>query len=92
VRSLDPVAEVLSRIDGIISTAGSFDPKTAQRCFTIGAPDALAAIFLGPLVARLAREAPCQCVALLRPKALLASNQIPWSGHPGREASAQCGE
>jgi DNA-binding transcriptional LysR family regulator len=32
--------------------------KTAQRCFTIGAPNALAAIFLGPLVACVAREAP----------------------------------
>jgi DNA-binding transcriptional LysR family regulator len=53
-----PVAEVLRRVEGIVSTAGPFDPKTAQRCFTIGAPDALSAIFLGPLVACLAREAP----------------------------------
>jgi DNA-binding transcriptional LysR family regulator len=40
-----PVAEVLTRVEGIVSTAGPFNPKTAQRCFTIGAPDALAAIF-----------------------------------------------
>jgi DNA-binding transcriptional LysR family regulator len=61
-----PVAEVLRRVEGIVATAGPFDPKTAQRCFTIGAPDALAAIFLGPLVARLAREAPGVDIRLLQ--------------------------
>jgi DNA-binding transcriptional LysR family regulator len=60
-----PVAEVLARVEGIVSTAGPFDPKTARRCFTIGAPDALAAIFLTPLVACLAREAPGIDVRLL---------------------------
>lgn len=50
----------------IVSTAGPFDPKTAQRCFTIGAPDALAAIFLGPFVACLAREAPSIDIRLLQ--------------------------
>ncbi len=61
-----PIAEVLSRIDGIVSTVGPFDPKSAQRCFTIGAPDALSAIFLGPLIAYLAREAPNIDVRLLQ--------------------------
>jgi DNA-binding transcriptional LysR family regulator len=61
-----PVAELLTRVAGIVSTAGPFNPKTAQRCFTIGAPDALAAIFLGPLVARLAREAPSIDIRLLQ--------------------------
>jgi DNA-binding transcriptional LysR family regulator len=49
-----------------VSTVGPFDPKTAQRCFTIGAPDALAAIFLGPLIACLGREAPHIDVRLLQ--------------------------
>jgi DNA-binding transcriptional LysR family regulator len=61
-----PVAEVLTRVEGIVSTAGPFDPKTAQRGFTIGAPDALAAIFLGPLVASLANEAPGIDIRLLQ--------------------------
>ena len=61
-----PVAEVLTRVENIVSAAGPFDPKTAQRCFTIGAPDALAAIFLGPFVARLAREAPSIDIRLLQ--------------------------
>jgi DNA-binding transcriptional LysR family regulator len=61
-----PVAEVLTRVEGIVSTAGPFDPKIAQRCFTIGAPDAFAAIFLGPLVACLAREAPSIDIRLVQ--------------------------
>jgi DNA-binding transcriptional LysR family regulator len=61
-----PVAEVLTRVGGIVSTAGPFDPKIAQRCFTIGAPDALAAVFLGPLIACLAREAPGIDIRLLQ--------------------------
>jgi DNA-binding transcriptional LysR family regulator len=61
-----PVAEVLMRVEGIVSAAGRFDPKKAQRSFTIGAPDALAAVFLGPLVARLTREAPGIDIRLLQ--------------------------
>src|SRR4051812_21199406 len=53
-----PVAELLTRVAGIVSTAGPFNPKAAQRCFTIGAPDALAGLFFGPLVSPPAREGP----------------------------------
>ncbi|WP_213289186.1 LysR family transcriptional regulator [Bradyrhizobium sp. sGM-13] len=60
-----PVTETLARVDGIISMVGPFDPGSTRRCFTIGAPDALAAIFLGPLVSRLAREAPGVDIRLL---------------------------
>ena len=61
-----PVADVLARVEGIVSTAGPFNPKTAQRCFTIGAPDALAAIFLRPFVDCLEREAPSIDIRLLQ--------------------------
>jgi DNA-binding transcriptional LysR family regulator len=61
-----PVAEVLTRVEGIVSMTGPFDPKTTQRCFTIGAPDAFAAIFLGPFVACLAHEAPGIDIRLLQ--------------------------
>jgi DNA-binding transcriptional LysR family regulator len=61
-----PVADVLMRVEGIVSAAAPFDPKKVQRSFTIGAPDALAAIFLGPFVARLAREAPGIDIRLLQ--------------------------
>jgi DNA-binding transcriptional LysR family regulator len=61
-----PVADILARVDGILSTAGPFDPRTARRCFTIGAPDAIAAIFLAPLVACLTRDAPGIDIRLLQ--------------------------
>ena len=61
-----PVAEVLARVDGIVASAGPFDPMTARRCFSIGAPDAISAIFLGPLAAYLAREAPSIDIRILQ--------------------------
>jgi DNA-binding transcriptional LysR family regulator len=62
-----PVAEILARVDSIVSAAGPFDPKTARRCFSIGAPDAISAIFLSPLITYLAREAPAIDIRLLQP-------------------------
>ncbi|WP_291861505.1 LysR family transcriptional regulator [Bradyrhizobium sp.] len=53
-----PIAEILVRIDNVISTGGPFDPKSAERRFTIGAPDAISTIFMTPLLELLAREAP----------------------------------
>lgn len=60
-----PVADLLSRVEGIMSAAGPFDARTARRSFKIGAPDALSAVFLGPLVARLERDAPGIDIRLL---------------------------
>jgi DNA-binding transcriptional LysR family regulator len=53
-----PIADVLMRIDTVISASGPFDPKTAERRFSIGAPDGISAIFTTPLLELLAREAP----------------------------------
>jgi DNA-binding transcriptional LysR family regulator len=61
-----PVAELLQSVESIVSTTGPFDPRTARRCFTIGAPDAISAIFLAPLVACLSREAPGIDIRLLQ--------------------------
>jgi DNA-binding transcriptional LysR family regulator len=61
-----PVAEVLSRVDGIVSAAGPFDPRTSQRSFTIGAPDAITAVFLSPLIVRLTQSAPGVDIRLLQ--------------------------
>jgi DNA-binding transcriptional LysR family regulator len=54
----EPVTEILARVDTVISSAVPFDPRTARRRFTIGAPDALLAIFLVQLMDRLSKEAP----------------------------------
>ncbi len=61
-----PVTELLSRLDAIVSAAAPFDPRTARRSFTIGAPDALAAVFLDSLLKILAREAPGIDIRLLQ--------------------------
>lgn len=53
-----PIADILVRVDSVISASVPFDPKTAQRCFFIGAPDAISTVFTTSLLASLAREAP----------------------------------
>lgn len=61
-----PVTELLSRLDAIVSAAAPFDARTATRSFTIGAPDALAAVFLASLLKILAREGPGIDIRLLQ--------------------------
>ena len=54
----EPVAQILSRIGTVIASAVPFDPRTARRRFRIGAPDALWAVFLVPVLERLSQDAP----------------------------------
>lgn len=61
-----PIAEILSRIDSVISAGGPFDPRSAERSFTVGAPDALSTIFITPLLELLAREAPSVDIRILQ--------------------------
>jgi DNA-binding transcriptional LysR family regulator len=53
-----PIAEILTRVRGVVGSVERFDPKTSSRRFTIGAPDALTAVFLPQLMGTLRREAP----------------------------------
>jgi DNA-binding transcriptional LysR family regulator len=53
-----PIAEILERIRGIVANAEGFDPKRSTRRFTIGAPDAVFAVLLPPLLAELAKVGP----------------------------------
>ncbi|CAG9166113.1 LysR family transcriptional regulator [Cupriavidus respiraculi] len=53
-----PIGDVLARIRGVIQCATPFDPARTSRRFTIGAPDAAAAIVLPPLLATLRDTAP----------------------------------
>lgn len=53
-----PVADVLARTRAVIELAAPFDPLTSTRRFRIGAPDAVAAVILPSLLARLRRAAP----------------------------------
>jgi DNA-binding transcriptional LysR family regulator len=54
----EPVADILARVRSLVSTAAPFDPATSTRRFIVGAPDAISAVFLPPLVAELRRAAP----------------------------------
>src|SRR4051812_7628554 len=53
-----PVAEILARLRSVISTAEPFNPATSIRRFIIAAPDAILAVLMPPLLARLQRTAP----------------------------------
>jgi DNA-binding transcriptional LysR family regulator len=53
-----PIAEVLDRIRGIVAASGPFAAATSARRFTIGAPDAVSAVFLPTLLATVRERAP----------------------------------
>lgn len=54
----EPIAQVLAGVRRVVGGAQEFDAKTSTRRFTIGAPDALIAIMLPPLLSALAKSAP----------------------------------
>lgn len=53
-----PVADVLGRVRNVLGATSAFDPATATRRFTLGMPDAIAAVMLPALLARARRVAP----------------------------------
>lgn len=53
-----PIADILARVQSVVSTAAPFDPATSTRRFTVGAPDGVSAVVLPPLLARLRKTAP----------------------------------
>ncbi|MDN5796410.1 MAG: LysR family transcriptional regulator [Intrasporangium sp.] len=53
-----PVRDLLTHAEAVLSRGSIFDPTTAQRTFSVIANDYLTMTFLHPLLARLAVEAP----------------------------------
>jgi DNA-binding transcriptional LysR family regulator len=53
-----PVADILERARQVISRAERFDPRNSVRRFVIGAPDAVTAVLVPPLLNTLRRDAP----------------------------------
>jgi len=53
-----PIANILAETRRVVGTAAAFDPKTTRRRFTIGGPDALLAVVLPSLLARIRKVAP----------------------------------
>jgi DNA-binding transcriptional LysR family regulator len=54
----EPIADILTKVQVVVSASAPFDPATSQRRFVIGAPDAIATVVLLPLMADLKRTAP----------------------------------
>ncbi len=52
------IADILAGARRVVATAEPFDPRTAARRFTLGAPDGALAALLSPLVASLGAVAP----------------------------------
>ena len=52
-----PIADILARTSAVMATASPFDPSTSTRRFTVGAPDAVSAVALRPLLAGLRTNA-----------------------------------
>ncbi|SCL26979.1 DNA-binding transcriptional regulator, LysR family [Micromonospora rhizosphaerae] len=55
---LDPLAKILSLIQHTLEDRATFDPKKDSRSFTISASDYATLVLVGPLVRRLAVDAP----------------------------------
>jgi DNA-binding transcriptional LysR family regulator len=53
-----PVAEILARIRGVVSSVRPFDPRASKRRFVIGAPDGVSSVILPSLLDRLRGVAP----------------------------------
>jgi DNA-binding transcriptional LysR family regulator len=54
----DSISDILARVGSVMESARPFEAKQSRRRFTIGAPDALSAIFLPSLLERVRLEAP----------------------------------
>jgi DNA-binding transcriptional LysR family regulator len=53
-----PVADILARVRSVMGSAEPFDAARSRRRFVIAAPDAISAVFLPPLIARIHTQAP----------------------------------
>jgi DNA-binding transcriptional LysR family regulator len=60
----DAIADVLARARRVVGTAEPFDPARSKRRFTLGAPDAIAAVMVPQLLKIVQREAPSIDMAL----------------------------
>jgi DNA-binding transcriptional LysR family regulator len=61
-----PVAEILSLVHGALGTAVPFDPATSRRRFVIGAPDAVLASTMQPLLECIGTDAPQVDIGLVQ--------------------------
>ncbi len=55
---IEPIHDVMMRIDSVIATDPAFDPNNSKRHFTITASDYVIQVFLQEVLARLSTDAP----------------------------------
>lgn len=55
---VEPVREAMTAVERCVSAPRAFDPASDARSFTVAASDYFSTVFLRPLLADLAREAP----------------------------------
>jgi DNA-binding transcriptional LysR family regulator len=77
----EPVAEILSLVQGVLRTAVPFDPATSSRRFVIGAPDAVLASTAALLLKRISAVAPRIDIGLvhLMPQPRERPTDNPWA-------------
>jgi DNA-binding transcriptional LysR family regulator len=82
----DPVADILARVGSVMASAVPFDPGTSDRRFVIGAPDAVMASAMAPLLERVSTKAPRVDIGLihLMPAVRGGSPDQPWRESLGK--------
>src|SRR5262245_51647705 len=75
-----PVADILARVGRVMASAVPFDPTRSARRFVIGAPDAVMASTMAPLLRYLGTRAPYVDIGLihLMPVVLGDAMDQPW--------------
>jgi DNA-binding transcriptional LysR family regulator len=62
---VDPVSEILRRVEHTLSTYVQFDPASSRRMFTIAASDYAVTVLLTPALRELHRQAPSVSVTIV---------------------------
>jgi LysR family transcriptional regulator, nod-box dependent transcriptional activator len=88
---VEPVNDVLLRIDATIATRPEFDPKAMSRHFSVIASDYVSSVFLCDVLRRIRREAPGITWSFLAPSeqapTQLESGEVDFIIHPAQLAS-----
>ena len=53
-----PIGDILLRVSGVVASSAPFEPRSSDRRFSLGMPDATAAVLLSPLLGQLRGQAP----------------------------------
>jgi DNA-binding transcriptional LysR family regulator len=78
----EEISAILKGVQGVLNAAVPFDAATSQRRFVLGAPDAVLAATMVPLLARIADEAPHIVIGLIHtmPARPRSPKDEPWAG------------